>query len=197
MTATAAQTAALTLGRRSYLNGVPIHDVRDLIERVSKYPSRAVTRWRVANSWRSRLRSRGKVDAFSVGGRAAARPFEIEVDQPSELGGTDNFANPQEYLLAALNACLTFRFATLCALEGLEIVRLDVVTEGQIDLRGLLGLDPGVAPGYAGLETTVSVRGPAPAEAYQAIFETMLATSPTLHTITQPIAVTPRLVVAA
>jgi uncharacterized OsmC-like protein len=183
------------LGQRSYLNGVPIHDLRALIDSVRRRPARALTRWRVSNSWRSRLRSSGQVDVFSVGGRTQRRPFEIEVDQPSELGGTDNFANPQEYLLAALNACLTFRFATLCALEGLEIHRLEVTTEGDIDLRGLLGVDPAVAPGYAGLETTVRVKGPAPQEAFQKVFEAMLATSPTLHTITQPIAVSPRLVV--
>jgi uncharacterized OsmC-like protein len=188
---------AMTVGRRSYLNGVPIHDVRALIDTVSRRPAQGLTRWRVANSWKSRLRSLGQVDVFSVGGRTQRRPFEIEVDQPSELGGTDNYANPQEYLLAALNACLTFRFATLCALEGLEIHRLDVVSEGDIDLRGLLGVDPKVAPGYAGLETTVRVKGSAPAEAFQRIFEAMLATSPTLHTITHPIAVSPRLVVMA
>ncbi|WP_296597823.1 OsmC family protein [Phenylobacterium sp.] len=188
-------TVATHLGRRSYLNGVPIHDLRALIDSVRRRPARALTRWRVSNSWRSRLRSSGQVDVFSVGGRTQRRPFEIEVDQPSELGGTDNFANPQEYLLAALNACLTFRFATLCALEGLEIHRLDVSTEGDIDLRGLLGVDPAVAPGYAGLETTVRVKGSAPDEAFRRIFDAMLATSPTLHTITQPIAVRPRLVV--
>jgi len=188
-------TATTTLGRRSYLNGVPIHHVRALIDSVRRRPARGLTRWRVANSWRSRLRSCGQVDVFSVGGQTARRPFAIEVDQPSELGGTDNYANPQEYLLAALNACLTFRFATLCALEGLEIHRLDVATEGDIDLRGLLGVDPSVAPGYAGLTTTVSVKGSAPKAEFQRIFQAMLATSPTLHTITQPIAVSPRLVV--
>lgn len=187
--------AMTTVGRRSYLNGVPVDDVQDLIEKVSRRPAAGKARWRVANSWKSRLRSSGQVDGFTLGGAEARRPFAIEMDQPQELGGTDNFANPQEYLLAALNACMTFSFTTLCALNGLEIYRLDIVTEGDIDLRGFLGVDRGVAPGYNGLTTTVTVRGSAPPEEFQRIFEEMLATSPNFHNLTRPIPVTPKLVV--
>ena len=42
--------------------------LRALIDSVRRRPARALTRWRVSNSWRSRLRSSGQVDVFSVGG---------------------------------------------------------------------------------------------------------------------------------
>lgn len=187
--------AITVAGRRSYLNGVPLDDMQDLVDRVTRRPAAGVARWRVANSWRSRMRSSSQVDGFTLGGKVARRPFAIEMDQPEELGGTDNFANPQEYLIAALNACMTFTFTTLCALKGLEIHRLDIVTEGDIDLRGFLGVDPTVQPGYDGLTTTVTVRGSAPPEEFRQIFEAMLASSPNLHNLTRPIQVTPKLVV--
>jgi len=179
---------------RSYMNGVPVDDVRNLIAAVSRRPAAGRTRWRVASTWRGRFRSSGRVD-FAIGGQTARRPLAIEVDEPMELGGTDNFANPQEHLLAALNACLTARFTALCALHGLEIYRLEIATEGGMDLRGALGVDASVSPGYDGLETTVSVKGSAPAEAFQKIFELALATSPNLHNLTRPVAVKPTLVV--
>jgi hypothetical protein len=35
-----------------------------------------------------------------------SRHFAIDIDEPFELGGGNAFANPQEYLLAGLNACM-------------------------------------------------------------------------------------------
>jgi uncharacterized OsmC-like protein len=118
----------------------------------------------------------------------------MEVDEPLELGGTNLSANPQEYLLAALNACMTVGFTALCALNDIEIERLEVVTEGDIDLRGFFGLDPAVSPGYDALNTTLRVKGSASPEEFEHIFQTMLATSPNVHNITRPIALTPVLV---
>jgi uncharacterized OsmC-like protein len=189
-------TAILHTAGRSYMNGVPLHDVRGLIDTATRRPSAARTRWRVVNTWRGRLRSSGRVNGFEIGGRAAPRSMDIEVDEPHELGGTDNFASAQEYLLAALNGCMTARFAALCALREVEIVRLEVATEGELDLRAALGVDPAAPRGFVGLSTTVTVRGPAPAEIYRAIFEEMLATSPNLHNLTQPVRVASELVVA-
>jgi uncharacterized OsmC-like protein len=179
------------------VNGIAVDDVKGLIDQVAADPAAGMTRWRVANTWQGQMRSRAGVDGFEIGGQRSDRRFQLDIDEPLELGGSNLWANPQEHLLAALNACMTVGFVALCALEGYAIEALEVVTEGDIDLRGLLGLDPQVAPGYAGLQTTVSVRGAASPEAFQEIFERMLATSPTLHTITQPIAVKPRLVVAS
>jgi uncharacterized OsmC-like protein len=188
-------TAMLKVAGRSYMNGVPVDEVEGLIARVSRRPAAGRTRWRVASSWRGRMRSSGRIDSFEIGGQASRRPLGIEVDAPQELGGTDNFASPQEYLLAALNACLTARFATLCALEGAEIWRLEVTTEGELDLRGMFGVAE--APcGFSDLATTVSVRGPAAAETYRRIFAAALATSPNLANLTQPVRVAAELVTA-
>ena len=189
-------TAMLTLAGRSYMNGVPVDDVRGLMATVARRPAAARTRWRVANTWKGRLRSSGRIDTFEIGGKEARRPLAIEVDAPSELGGTDNFASPQEYLLAALNACLTARFTALCALHGVEIYRLEIATEGELDLRGALGVDPAVPCGFGGLTTTVTVRGPAADEDYRRIFEEALATSTNLANLTRPVAVASELVVA-
>jgi uncharacterized OsmC-like protein len=189
-------TAMLTIAGRSYMNGVPVDDVRGLMATVARRPAAARTRWRVANTWKGRLRSSGRIDAFEIGGKEARRPLAIEVDAPSELGGTDNFASPQEYLLAALNACLTARFTALCALYEVEIYRLEIATEGELDLRGALGVDPSVPCSFDGLTTTVTVRGPASDEDYRRVFEEALATSSSLANLTRPVAVTSELVVA-
>ena len=67
---------------------------------------------------------------------------------------------------------------------------------GELDLRGSLGVDASVPCGFAGLATTVTVRGPETAEAYGRVFEAVLATSANLANLTQPVRVAADLVVA-
>jgi uncharacterized OsmC-like protein len=179
------------------VNGIPVDDVRALIAAVEADPAAGMTRWKVATMWQGQARSMSRVEGFEIGGAPVERRFRVDVDEPLELGGQNHYANPQEYLLSALNACMTVGFTALCALHNIEIQQLDIVTEGDIDLRGFFGLDPAISPGYDRLNTTVTVKGSASAEEFHRIFEMMLATSPNFHNISRPIDVTPKLVVAA
>lgn len=176
-------------------NGVPVDDVKALIAAVTADSAAGRTRWRVANTWRGRFQSRAHLDGFEIGGQAVSRPFDMDLDEPAELGGTNLHANPQEYLLAALNACMTVGFTALCALHGYEIEALEIVSEGDIDLRGFLGLDPSVPPGYERLETTVTVKGSATPAQFLAIFDQVLKSSPNFHNISRPVEIAPKLVV--
>jgi uncharacterized OsmC-like protein len=169
------------------VNGINVGDVRGLIAIVEASPKSGMTRWRVTNTWQGRMQSAARVDGFEIGGEHVRRPFEFDIDEPGELGGANRFANPQEYLLAALNACMTVGFTALCALNGVEIETLEIVTEGDIDLRGFFGLDGSVSPGYDQLKTVMTVKGSASQETFQEIFQAMLATSPNVHNITRPI----------
>lgn len=189
-------TTMLNVGGHSYMNGVPVDQLRGLIDAATRRPTAASSRWRVASTWRGRLRSTGRIDGFEIGGRRARRPMAVEADAPQELGGTDNYASPQELLLAALNACLTAQFAALCALEEVEIYRLEIATEADLDLRCGLGVEAEAPCGFTGLSTTITVRGPAADEDYRRIFARTLATSPGLHSLTQPVQVGCDLVVA-
>jgi uncharacterized OsmC-like protein len=177
------------------VNGIAVDDVRTLLGYVAENSVAGMTRWRVASSWSGGMRSRAGVEGFEIGGMTVDRPFSIQVDEPLELGGSNLSPNPQEYLLAALNACMTVGFTALCALDGIEIETLEIASEGDIDLRGFLGLDAAVSPGYDALSVVVRVKGSASPAEFRRIFDAMLATSPNVHNITRPIALTPSLVV--
>jgi uncharacterized OsmC-like protein len=107
------------------------------------------------------------VKAYTIGGRRVAKDFTIRVDEPYELCGTNQFANPQEYLLAALNACMIVGYAAVCASRGINLEELRIETAGEIDLRGFLGVDPTVKPGYERLRYTVHIKGDASAEEFE------------------------------
>jgi len=179
------------------VNGIHVDDVQALIRGVAADPAKGATRWRVASAWCGRMHSRAQVDGFAIGGLAVQRQFAFETDEPLQLGGANAFANPQEYLLGALNACLIAGFTALCALHGYAIERLEVVTEGDIDLRGFLGLDGSVSPGYDALKTTLTVEGSASPEDFRKVFDMAVATSPNVHNLRRPVALTATLTVIA
>ena len=177
------------------VNGINVDDLKALIADVEQDPAQGGTRWRVATAWQGQTRTRAEVTGFDLGDLTVPRRFAIDIDEPCELGGTDRFANPQEHLLAALNACMTVGYVAQCALRGITLDSLEIETEGDIDLRGFLGLDPSVPAGYERLRVTVKVKGDATQAQFDEIHQAVLATSPNAYNITQRIAMEPRLVV--
>src|SRR5580765_3517660 len=88
------------------VNGINLDDLFALIADVKRDAAKAKTNWRVTTTWQGQTRSRAQVEGFSIGGEQVPRQFSIDIDESCELGGSNRFANPQEHLIAALNACL-------------------------------------------------------------------------------------------
>ena len=179
----------------SIVNGIDTDAVHELIDNVDSDSAKGMTHWRVASTWQGGARSRAQVDGFAIGGVDVPRHFAIDIDEPVELGGGNAFANPQEYLLAALNACMIVGYAALCALQGIALEKLEITTEGDIDLRGFFGLDPMVAAGYRELRSAVVIKGDGTEEQFRKIHDMVLATSPNFYNITRPVRVEPKLIV--
>jgi uncharacterized OsmC-like protein len=88
----------------------------------------------------------------------------MQKDEPAFLLGTDQAANPVEYLLAALAGCLTTTLVFFAAAEG---VRLDEVTsrfEADGSLLGFLGLDESARMGFEEIRGTFDIKSAAPRE---------------------------------
>ena len=137
------------------VNGINVDDLFALIEGVRRDAAKGKTNWRVTTTWQGQTRSRAQVEGFGIGGERVPRRFSIDIDEPCELGGSNRFANPQEHLLAALNACMMVGYVAQCAVRGITLESLEIETDGEIDLRGFLGIDPAVPPGYENLSYIV------------------------------------------
>jgi uncharacterized OsmC-like protein len=177
------------------VNGINVDDLRALIDGVRREAAKGKTNWRVTTAWQGQTRSRTQVEGFDIGGERVPRRFSIDIDEPCELGGTNRFANPQEHLLAALNACMTVGYVAQCAMRGIALERLEIETDGEIDLRGFLGIDPAVPPGYETLSYTVRIKGSGTKEEFAQIHEAVMATSPNVYNVSRPVTLKPRLLV--
>jgi uncharacterized OsmC-like protein len=177
------------------VNGVNVDDLFALIEGVRRDAAKAKTNWRVTTTWQGQTRSRAQVEGFEIGGEQVPRRFSIDIDEPCELGGTNRFANPQEHLIAALNACMIVGYAAQCAVRGITLESLEIETDGEIDLRGFLGVDPTVPQGYESLNYVVRIKGSGTNEEFAEIHEAVMATSPNFYNVAHAVALQPTLVI--
>jgi len=177
------------------VNGINVNDVLALIEGVKHDPAKGNTQWRVTTVWQGQTHSRAQVEGFAIGGQKVPREFSIDIDEPYELGGSNRFANPQEHLLAALNACMMVGYAAQCAVRGITLEKLEIETHGEIDLRGFLGIDEAVPPGYDNLSYVVRIKGNGTREQFAEIHKTVTTTSPNFYNVSRPVDLNPTLVV--
>lgn len=163
---------------KNIVNGIDTEALSRAVEAITLDPTKGQTSWKVTSHWRGGTRSDASVQACSIGGQQISKDFTIKVDEPYELCGTNQFANPQEYLLAALNACMIVGYTAVCALKGIALEELRIDSDGDIDLRGFLAIDPLVKPGYDSLRYTVYIKGDATPEQFAEVHEIVKATSP-------------------
>ncbi|HEY7300973.1 MAG TPA: OsmC family protein [Xanthobacteraceae bacterium] len=177
------------------VNGINLDHLLALIEGVRGDAAKGKTNWRVTTTWQGQARSRAQIEGFAIGGEQVPRRFSIDIDEPSELGGSNRFANPQEHLLAALNACIMVGYVAQCSVRGITLESLEIETNGDIDLRGFLGIDPAVPPGYENLSYIVRIKGSGTKEQFAEVHEAVMATSPNFYNVSRPVALKPTLVV--
>src|SRR5438874_5556626 len=177
------------------VNGINLDDLLALIDSAKQGAAHAKTNWRVTTTWQGQTRSRAQVESFEIGGERVPRRFAIDIDEPHALGGSDRFANPQEHLIAALNACMMVGYVAQCAVRGITLESLAIDTDGEIDLRGFLGIDPAVPPGYENLSYTVRIRGNGTEQQFAEVHNAVMATSPNFYNMSRPVALKPTLVI--
>jgi uncharacterized OsmC-like protein len=186
----------VNISQPKIVNGINVEDLVALVDSIRQDPAKARTDWHVTTNWRGQAMSRTEVEGFGMGGDHVPRRFSIDIDEPCELGGTNRHANPQEHLLAALGACMMVGFVAQCAMRGIALEDLSIETDGTIDLRPFLGIDPGMAAGYENLKCKVRVRGSGTKEQFAEVLAAVMATSPNFYNLTRPVAVEPALIVA-
>jgi len=184
-----------TLIQSKTVNGIDTAHLREAIAEISEDANKGQTQWHAATRWTGGTRSDTHISQVFIGGKRIAKNFHIQVDEPVELGGTNQAPNPQETLLAALNSCMIVGYAAGCALEGIELEELRIEAEGDIDLRGFLQIDPSVSPGYDQIRYTVHVKGSGTPEQFEKVHQTVMATSPNYFNLSNAVQLKARLVV--
>jgi uncharacterized OsmC-like protein len=156
------------------MNGVDTPTLFATIGAVKAQPELGRFTFRATNRWQQGTHSRTTIEAFDGAGgtHERRREFTYDADHPKVLVGGDRGPTPVEFLLHALATCLTAGIGNIAAARGVTLYEVESRIEGDIDLRGVLGISGGEARnGYRAVRVTFRIRGDAPDEKLRAIVE--------------------------
>lgn len=185
-----AQTALKETAVR--INGLDVDAAQATIAAIQADKSLARFQFRARNRWINGGENRSTIRDFFGAGReddSRAAAFEFTNGEPPVLLGNNEGANPVEFLLHALAGCVTTTFVLHAMARGISIRRLATELEGEIDLQGLLGLDPSVPAGYQQIRITMDVEADCSEEALEDLLAYAQAHSPVCNTVCRPVPV--------
>jgi uncharacterized OsmC-like protein len=177
----------LDVSTQDRINGIDVAALQEVAAAISGDHTRGLVEFSVATEWTGQTRSETTVTHYMMGGERIDRRFKIVADEPLELLGTNSAPNPQELLMAAVNACMTVGYVSQAAIRGIALSRCRITMEGELDLRGFLGIDPAVRPGYGVIKYQVSLEGDGTQEQFEQIHAAVQATSPNYFNMTNAI----------
>jgi uncharacterized OsmC-like protein len=177
------------------VNGVNVERLIDTFAAVKEKPDIASFKFSAINHWVNGGHNRTIIKEFygACQTQTHSRPFTVEEDEPPVLLGEDNGANPVEYVLSALAGCLTTSLVYHAAARGIKIHEIESAYEGELDLRGFLGVSKDVRNGYKGIKVTFKIKADAPEETLSELVELAQLRSPVFDIITRPAPVTVQL----
>jgi uncharacterized OsmC-like protein len=179
-----------------YIDGVNVDQLLSTINAIKENPGLAKFKFRANNRWINGGRNRTSINGFYSAGEedtTRKQTFVFDNDEPIPLLGEDNSANPVEFVLHALAGCLTTSLVYHAAAQGIKIDSVESTFEGDLDLRGFLGMDDDVRNGYENIRVTFKIKADAPDEKLEELCELAQKRSPVFDIVTNAVPVTVRL----
>lgn len=96
-----------------------------------------------------------------------ARNFKIVVDEPKNLGGTDDGPNPVEYVLAAFAGCLNVVGHLVAQEMGFSLKGMEINMEGDLDPSKFMGKETEERAGYKEIRVSLKPDSDADEETLQ------------------------------
>lgn len=173
---------------RGVINGVDVEQLGQTVQAVQQNPSLGTSQFRAVNRWISGGHNQSMIQGFYGAGRedtTRTKPFVLDADEPPVLLGKDQGANPVEFVLHALAACLTTSVVYHAAARGIHIESIESNLEGDLDLQGFLGLSDHIRRGYKEIRVTFNVKSDASPEQV----EELTRFSPVFDIVSNPVPV--------
>jgi uncharacterized OsmC-like protein len=189
---TATMTAAKKTTRTPVaMNGVDTPTLLATINAVGGQPELAKFQFRATSRWVSGTHSQSTMHGFfgAGGEHQHVAPYKASGDHPAVLCGADAGPTPVEWLLHALASCITAGIANIAAARGIKLSKVESTIEGDIDLRGILGLSKEVRNGYQGIKVIFDIDGDASPEQLEQIVMQSKARSAVFDCLTNGVAV--------
>ena len=174
------------------LNGLDLQAMTDTVQAIQNDPTLGRFQFRARNRWIDGGENRSTIkDFYGAGSEDSSRgePFEFTNGEPPVLLGNNEGANPVEFLLHGLAGCVTTTFVLHAAARGIKIEELSTELEGDLDVQGLLDLDPSAAVGYEQIRIVMHVKADCSDQELDDLLAFTEAHSPVCNTVCKPVPV--------
>jgi uncharacterized OsmC-like protein len=174
------------------LNGLDLQALTQTVDALERAPVLAQFEFRARNQWIDGGENRSTIqDFFGAGAedRSRNQPFVFTNGEPPVLLGSNEGANPVEFLLHALAGCVTTTTVLHAAARGIKINSLSTELVGNIDLQGLLGLDDSVPVGYREIQIRLDIQAECSEDELDDLLRFAQGHSPVCNTVCRPVPV--------
>jgi uncharacterized OsmC-like protein len=179
------------MAQRESVNGINVAQLTDTIKLIKEQAEIAQFKFRATNKWIDGTHNQATIkDFYGAGKEDTTRdPLVFEIDEPPVLCGSNLGANPVEYLLVALSGCLTTSLIAHSAAMGIKINAVESRFEGDLDLRGFLGISNDVPVGYQEIRVYFKIDADVSEAKKEELLKMAQKYSPVYNSITRPISV--------
>jgi uncharacterized OsmC-like protein len=169
------------------INGVNVKELFSTIDAIKGNPDIAKFKFRATNKWIQGTHCRATIKDFygALKEDDSRPPVDYDMDEPPVLLGNNEGRNPVEYLLVALSGCLTTSLIAYASAKGIEVKGVQSRYEGDIDLRGFLGISEDVPVGYQNIRVYFKIDADVSDEQKEELIRTAQKYSPVFNTITK------------
>ena len=176
-----------------HMNGLDTTALFATLDAVKNDPSLGHFEFRARNQWIDGGENRSTIKDFYGAGsedQSRSEPFVFTNGEPPVLLGSNEGANPVEFLLHALAGCVTTTTVLHAAARGIRIESLSTELVGTIDVQGLLALDDTVPVGYEQIRIKMDINADCSDEELDELLSFAQDHSPVCNTICRPVPVT-------
>jgi uncharacterized OsmC-like protein len=166
-------------------NGVPVDKLFATIGKMKEDGTLAAFRFTARNEWVDGTASRSTIHEWAGAGgeHVHVKEFSFEADHPTL--GLGHGPTPQEFVLHALAACVTAGVATGAAARKIDLTSVESTVVGDIDVRGVLGIDEAIRNGFKEIRMSITVKGDADAETLRRLVDGSRARSAVYDMLTE------------
>lgn len=166
------------------VNGIDVAALADTIAAIKDNAEVAKFNFRATNKWLGGAKNRTTIKEFTGAldeQRDGVQAFIADNGEHPVLLGYDEAPNPVEWLLHALVGCMTTTMVYHAASRGIAIEAIDSQIEGDLDLRGFLGVSSDVRKGFDAVRVRMRVK----TAADPATIKTLSAMSPVFDIVSR------------
>ena len=182
----------MTMTENPILNGVNVEALLGARAALTEAPPAAAFVWKATCDWVSGTHATTEVTGFFGLGQDHERScggHRIDTDHPEVFASEDKGMTPTEAVLAGLAGCLAAGVATVAANRGITLNSVRASIEADMDLQGVLGIDPDVRNGFGEVRVAFDIDADATDEEIAALVAQSQKRSAVYDLLTNPTSV--------